>query len=133
MQLNNQVLATSEQFKALAQDHPKDTPVVMVNILKFKDKTAEGNESGQEAYMRYSKNMQPLLTKAGAKIIWSGQVNMTVIGDSEGQPDMVALVEYPSVQHFIAMATSPEYQEVKNDREIALTYGGLMASSTILK
>jgi uncharacterized protein (DUF1330 family) len=83
--------------------------------------------------MRYFQNMQPLLAKANAKIVWSGYVQNTVIGDSSNQPDMVAIVEYPSVQHFVAMATSPEYQAVKNDREIALTYGGLMAATTAMK
>lgn len=133
MQLTNQITATGDQIKALVQDYPKDTPVAMVNILKFKEKTDEGNESGKDAYMRYFQNMQPLLAKANAKIIWSGYVQNTVIGNSSSQPDMVAIVEYPSVQHFVAMATSPEYQTVKNDREIALTYGGLMAATTAMK
>lgn len=133
MQLTNEVTATSEQISALVKDYPKDTPVAMVNILKFKAKTDNGTESGQEAYMRYYQNVQPLLEKAGARIVWSGQVNQTVIGNADGQPDMVAIVEYPSVQNFVAMATSPEYQEIKEDREIALTYGGLMASSTATK
>lgn len=133
MLLNNQIVATGEQIKALAQDYPKNTPVVMVNLLRFKEKTEKGNESGQEAYMRYSQNVLPLLEKVGGKILWSGQVNMTVIGDAEGQPDMVIIVEYPSVQNFLAMATSPEYQEIKEDREIALEYGGLLASSTLMK
>ena len=133
MQLTNQITATSEQIGALIKDYPKDTPVAMVNILKFKAETGNGKESGQEAYMRYFQNVQPLLEKAGAKIVWSGQVNHTIIGDANGQPDMVAIVEYPSVQNFVAMATSPEYQEIKEDREIALTYGGLMASSTAMK
>lgn len=133
MLLNNQIVATGEQIKTLAQDYPKNTPVVMVNLLKFKEKTEKGNESGQAAYMRYSQNVLPLLEKVGGKILWSGQVNMTVIGDNDDQPDMVIIVEYPSVQNFLAMATSPEYQEIKEDREIALEYGGLLASSTLMK
>jgi len=133
MLLNNQIVATGEQIKKIAQDYPKNTPVVMVNILKFKAKTDKGDESGQAAYMRYSKNVAPLLEKAGGKVLWSGQVNMTIIGDTEDQPDMVLVVEYPSIQNFLAMVTSSEYQAVKEDREIALEYGGLLASSSLIK
>lgn len=132
MHLNNQVVATSEQIQALVKDYPKDSPIAMVNILKFKETADNGKESGQAAYQRYFQNMQPLLAKAGARILWSGQVNMTVIGDTKEQPDMVAIVEYPSVQNFIEMATSDDYQKVKGDREIALTYGGLLASSSLI-
>ncbi|WP_299459286.1 DUF1330 domain-containing protein [uncultured Microscilla sp.] len=133
MQLTNQITATADQIKALIKDYPKDTPVAMVNLLKFKEKTDQGNESGQDAFRRYFENMQPLLAKAEAKVIWSGYVQNTVIGGDDNQPDMVAVVEYPSVQHFVDLAMSPEYQTVKNDREIALTYGGLLASQTTVK
>ncbi|HAS39584.1 MAG TPA: DUF1330 domain-containing protein [Microscillaceae bacterium] len=133
MLLNNQIVATGEQIKKLAQDYPKNTPVVMVNILKFKTKTDKGDESGQAAYMRYSQNVAPLLAKAGGQVLWSGQVNTTIIGDTEDQPDMILVVEYPSIQNFLAMVTSPEYQAVKEDREIALEYGGLLASSSLIK
>lgn len=132
MHLKNQVVATSAQIQALIKDYPKDSPIAMVNILKFKETADNGKESGQAAYQRYFKNMQPLLTKANARILWSGQVNMTVIGDTKEQPDMVAIVEYPSVQNFIDMATSADYQKVKEDRKIALTYGGLLASSSLI-
>ncbi|MEM7371085.1 MAG: DUF1330 domain-containing protein [Bacteroidota bacterium] len=125
MHLFNQILATKEQFKALVHEYPKGQPVVMVNLLKFT------GEDGRKSYQTYSRNMAPLLEKAGAKVIWSGNVNLTVIGDSEDQPDMVILVEYPSTQHFIDMATSAEYKVVGQDREGALVYGGLLASTGI--
>lgn len=125
MHLSNQILATKEQIQALVHEYPKGQPVVMVNLLKFK------GEEGRKTYERYSKNMIPLLQKAQARVIYSGNVNLTVIGDSEDQPDMVILVEYPSTQHFIEMATSPEYKVIGQDREISLIYGGLLASSSI--
>ena len=125
MQLT-QIRPTPEQMAQL-MTYPKDTPVVMVNIVKFRSKTENTNETGAEAYARYIENVQPFVAQSGAKLIWKGTVSSTVIGDSENQPDIIMLVEYPSVDHFFKMATNPEYQKVAQDRTIALEYGGLIA------
>jgi len=126
----DQVTPAPEQIAALLA-YPKDQPVVMVNIVKFKASAEGGNESGAEAYARYGQNVQPLLKKAGGKILWQGAVASTVIGDSEGQPDLIFLVEYPSVSNFLEMTGSPEYQKIGRDRTIALEYGGLLACNTV--
>ena len=129
MQLT-QVSPTKEQITQL-MSYSQDMPVVMTNIIKFKSITNNGNETGQEAYMRYFKNVQPLVAKAEAKVIWKGTVAMTVIGDSNDTPHMIFLVEYPTVQHFLNMITNPEYQKMTVDRSMALEYGGLMACKTL--
>ena len=103
----------------------------MVNILKFKEKSGRGEETGKQAYLKYSKNMEPLMKAAEAKVVWMGNVTHTVIGDYETQPDMVLIVSYPSKEHFIAMTSSAEYEVVSKDRKVALEYGGLMASTDI--
>lgn len=126
--LLNQIHPTPEQLTQL-QTYPKNTPLVMVNILKFKTKTETG-ETGQEAYARYFKNASAFVTKAGAKLIWKGQVYTSVIGNLENQPHLIFLVEYPSVDHFLAMATNPDYQKIATDRSLALEYGGLIACQT---
>ncbi len=124
-----QVHPSQEQLAELMA-YPKNTPVVMVNILKFKARTGNGDETGQEAYARYFKNVQPFVAKANAKLIWKGGVATTVIGDSKNQPDILFLVEYPSVDHFLGMVTDAEYQKVARDRAVALEYGGLIACQT---
>jgi len=129
MQLT-QIAASKEQIAQLMA-YPKSTPIVMTNIIKFKDKTEDGNETGQEAYMRYYTNVQPFIAKAEAKVIWKGAVASTVIGDSQDQPHMIIIVEYATVDHFLQMATDPEYQKIAVDRTIALEYGGLIACKTI--
>ena len=131
MNLTNQVTPKREELFAFMNDYPADTPVAMINILKFKEKSGNGDETGQQAYLRYSQNMTPLLEKAQAKVLWAGKVNQTVIGAGNDQPHMVFIVEYPSKQAFIDMSTSEEYKVIGQDREIALEYGGLLASSTI--
>lgn len=127
----NQVSPSQEQLAELMA-YPKDKPLVMVNIIKFKTQTESGKETGQEAYARYYENAAPFVAQSGAKLIWKGKVASTVIGDSQNQPDLVFLVEYQSVNDFLAMISNPEYQKITNDRTIALEYGGLIACQTTL-
>lgn len=130
MNLTNQVTPTRDQFINFMKNYPADEPVVMVNLLKFKEKSGTGDESGAAAYARYGRNVAPLLQAVGGRVLWSGKVNMTVIGDAEDQPDMVLVVEYPSAAKFIEMSTSEAYRAIADDRELSLTYGGLLASAT---
>jgi len=123
--LSNQISPTDAQLAEL-QAYPQNTPLVMLNILKFKAQTIT-NETGQEVYARYLKNATPFVEKSGGKVIWKGQVHSTVIGNSNNQPHVVFLVEYPTVNHFFAMVSNPEYQKIAVDRTIALEYGGLIA------
>ncbi len=126
--LTNQISPTEPQFTQL-QSYPPNTPLVMLNILKFKEKTSS-NESGQEIYARYFKNAQPFVAKSGAKLLWKGNVHSVLVGDSSQEPHLVFLVEYPSVDHFFKMVMNPEYQKIASDRGLALEYGGLIACQT---
>ncbi len=126
--LTNQISPTPEQLAQL-QTYPKNTPVTMLNILKFKTKTETG-ETGQEAYARYFKNARPFVAKSGAKLIWKGHVHTSLIGNLNKQPHLAFLVEYPSVDHFFAMVSNPDYQKIATDRNLALEYGGLIACQT---
>lgn len=131
MKLTNQIEATREQFKAIVDTYPKGEPVVMVNLVKYKSKVEGSEESGLDSYMRYGQNVAPMVEKVGGKMLWMGQVNQTIIGDSEDQPHAVVIVEYPNIESFISMAASPEYKEIAGDRVQALEYGGLLATKTI--
>jgi len=127
--LTNQIHPTPEQLAQL-QTYPKNTPLVMVNILKFKNQTSSG-ESGAAVYARYLKNAQPFVEKSGAKLLWRGQVHTTLIGNENHQAQLIFLVEYPSVDHFFAMVSNPDYQKIATDRTLALEFGGLIACKTV--
>jgi uncharacterized protein (DUF1330 family) len=126
--LTNQIHPTKAQTEQL-KNYPKNTPIVMLNILKFKKHTTT-NETGHEVYSRYLKKAVPFVAKANAKLVWKGNVHTTLIGNSANQPQVVFLVEYPSVEHFFNMIANPEYQKILTDRSIALEYGGLIACET---
>ena len=107
----NQMGPTPEQMqKFLALP---DRPVVMVNLLKFKD------GPGAEEYGKYGEAMQDILANIGAEIIFSGQCQATLIGGAEW--DAVALVRYPNARALLEMAQSPVYQEAAINRA-----GGLL-------
>ena len=70
MQLTNQIHPTSEQLQTIIKNYPKDQPVVMINILRYKDKTGNGEETGETAYARYGQNVLPFMKKVGARLLW---------------------------------------------------------------
>jgi uncharacterized protein (DUF1330 family) len=97
---------------------PDEGPVVMVNLVRFRERSLDGNGSGWDAYLRYSKGDMPLLKKVGGTVIWSGHVEGEAYGDlGDGLWDWVVLVHYPSRAAFLAMTTSPEYAAINADRE----------------
>jgi len=130
MELTNQIHPTPAQIKTLINEYPKGQPIVMINILRYKGKTGNGEETGEAAYARYGLNVLPFMKKVGARLLWRGDVKHTVIGAADSQPHVVLLVEYPSVEKFIEMTSDPDYIKAAADRTLGLEYGGLMASTT---
>lgn len=88
---------------------PNDTPVVMVNLLKFKDPVA---------YQKYGVEVGKLLNNIGAEVIFSGACKMALIGGASW--DHVALVRYPNAQALMKMSQSPEYLAIHHYREEGL-------------
>ena len=60
---------------------PDNGPVVMVNLLRFKKESADGNGSGWDAYSRYSKAIQPLIKGVEGAILWAGDIEGAAYGD----------------------------------------------------
>jgi len=96
-----------EQFLALP-----DGPIVMVNLLKFKP------DGGAEEYGEYGQKVQPILESIGARLIFSGQAKVCMIG--AGDWDSVALVEYPDKMALIEMSRSEAYQAIHHHRAAGL-------------
>ena len=115
----SEISPTPERAKHLLK-LPKDKPVTMVNLLKFKD---------QAAYERYTQNVLPLLEKAGGKIVYAGEVAHYLVGDSSWE--RVVVVEYPSPRNFIRMTASEEYNAIHHDRELGLESTELIATHSM--
>jgi len=117
---------TKAQLSAL-KSYPKDKPVAMVNVIKYRDKTPDGTEEGRAAYKRYTTAAMPFMEAVGGKMIWRGKPAGVVIGNDDTKPDVLFIVEYPSIDAFFAMIKNPEYQKITYLREISLEIGDLIA------
>ncbi len=114
---------TREQIAALAA-RPADAPVVMVNLLKFKQ------PGGLERYLQYGQGVAPHLERVGGTVRYGGAAPTVVIGEGE-RPwwDAILIVEYPSPAAFIEMVTDADYLKVHEHRAAALERGDLIATS----
>jgi uncharacterized protein (DUF1330 family) len=122
---------TQEQIQALMSG-PADQPVVMVHLLTFKpsaDAPDEGS-SGEEAYRRYADKMRAFVESKGGRFIWIGRVDSQVIGTGGEGFHVIGLVEYPSRQAFLAIATDPHVQEIGIHRAAGLESQWLIATTT---
>jgi len=96
---------------------PDDVPVVMVNLMKYKPASDDGDGTGWDAYLRYSRQVHPLIKASGGAIVWSGEAAGASFGPAEyGDWDYVALVRYPSKAAFRTMIESPEYEAANHHR-----------------
>ena len=124
------IYPTAEQIQRVL-DGPADRPVVMVNLLRFKalaDAPDEGL-SGEAAYRRYAELMRPFVESKGGRFLWVGRVDSQVIGTGGEGFHMIGLVEYPSRQAFVAIATDPHVQEIGVHRSAGLESQWLIAAT----
>ena len=96
-------------------------PVVMVNMLRLKDRAA---------YQRYSELTMPLIKARGGTVLWAGNGEAVAFGDSSADSwDYVVLVRYPSRAAFLDMVRSAEYVSANVHREQAVAKHAIMACS----
>jgi uncharacterized protein (DUF1330 family) len=126
------VLPTEQQLADLSASSG-DGPVVMLNLLRFKEHADGIDEgiSGAEAYARYSAATEPFLRGVGGRLRVALQAQDTVIGPEGREWDLILLVEYPSRDKFMEMASNPEYLKVHAHREAALADSRLIACSDL--
>ncbi len=94
-----------------------DAPVVMLNLMRFRDRSLDGNGSGWDAYLRYSALAIKLIKACGGTITWTGTAEAVALGvPDDNRWDYVALVRYPSRRAFIDMMTSAEYARANVER-----------------
>lgn len=114
------------RIKKLMQTVAMDKPIVMLNMLKFREQAnyPEGSGhspcSGAEAYQRYSDNAIPTIKAAAGDVLWQGRAMGTVIAPEDEDWDQVLLVQWPSFQTFINVVLDPEYQKGTVHRTSAL-------------
>jgi uncharacterized protein (DUF1330 family) len=87
-------------------------PVVMVNLMRFRERSLDGDGSGWDAYLRYSALTVPMIKARGGTLLWTADAKAVALGRQDGhQWDYLALVYYPDVAAFTDMMTSEDYEQ----------------------
>lgn len=107
---------------------PAAGPVVMINLLRFRERTESG-EAGTEAYARYAQKAFPFVAAVGGKVVWQGEPTHLIVGTDEDRWDKILMVEYPSRAAFAQLVGDPEFQKIGKDRLDALEETVLIATT----
>jgi|TARA_B100001094_G_scaffold331343_1_gene399310 uncharacterized protein (DUF1330 family) len=124
MKVENAVTPNEEQLAGFLEGDT-ETPIKMVNLLKFKDKAEyedgrETNLSGKEAYKIYADEVLGHLERVGGKSVFFGEVQRLMLGEVEELWDWVAIAEYPSRKAMLEMIMNSEYQKSEEHRSAGL-------------
>ena len=117
----------------LLRESTDEGPVTMINLIKYRKQSLDGNGTGREAYARYTQPVQKLVEGRGGKVLWAGPVAEAALhegGDVDW--DWAILVYYPSRQAFIDMVESKEFLEANEHRRNGVEKHVIMASKTLL-
>ena len=124
MKVENKVIPSEEQMKGFVEGDI-DSPISMLNLLKFKDKAEyeDGRTTdltGREAYQIYALAGAKLVENTGGKVLFGAEVSRLMLGEVEELWDTVAIAQYPSRRKMLEMMMSPEYAEISVHRTAGL-------------
>ncbi|WP_407874398.1 DUF1330 domain-containing protein [Qipengyuania nanhaisediminis] len=113
---------------AAFKDLPRDRPIHMLNLLRFREKAEypQGQEnhgkgwSGQRAYEEYGRTSGPIFRRVGGAIVWRGTFETVVTGPDDMRWDDGFVAQYPHAGAFFEMIKDPEYQKAVVNRTAAL-------------
>ncbi len=113
---------SGEDFSAF-REIQDSRPLNMLNLVKvFPTVEYPDGEivSGIEAYKRYGRLSYPIFERLGCKIIWRGEMLLSLIGPSNEKWDFCFIAEYPNAEAFVSMVTNPDYREAVKHRQISV-------------
>ena len=68
-------------IKGLSELDPA-APVVMLNLMRFREHSLNGDGSGWDAYLRYSALTVPMIKARGGTLLWTGNAEAVALGGS---------------------------------------------------
>ena len=125
MQVENEVMPTSEERLTEMMAPGPEGPIYMVNLLKFKDKAEyeDGRETdltGREAYQLYGAAVSEIIKDYGGEVTFAADVTFLSLGQVEELWDEVAIAKYPKRGDLLEMSSSPEWQAAAVHRTAGL-------------
>lgn len=101
---------------ALFKSLPRDTPIRMLNLIKFREwaEYPAGHPNhgkrltGREAYAIYKAGIAPIIEASGGGMLWQGPLECTVTGPTD-EWDAAFVMGYPNSGAFMAMVKDVHY------------------------
>jgi len=124
---------THEQIEAFLAG-PMDTPVVMLNMLTFKERAdaTHSGQSGKAAVMQYSRAMKEFVESHSGTYVIAADIDSQMIGEGGEHFQFVAIMRYPSRQAYLELAGDPEIANtIGNHREAGLESQWLFAMTEV--
>lgn len=113
-----------------------ESPVVMLNLVKFREASLDGDGSGRDAYRRYGDAAITEVEGRGGKVIWAGRVEECALAEGleehETDWDHALLVYYPSRAAFVDMVTNPDYLAANEHRVKGVEKHMIVATKSLL-
>ena len=109
MKNKSYIEVNKEQLQALAR-LPEDQELVMLNLLRYKDRVEETGLTGEASYRQYMKAASPFFEKIDAEIVFFGSHKLMLIGPEDQELwDDVLLVKYKNAGEFFKMTQAKGY------------------------
>jgi uncharacterized protein (DUF1330 family) len=112
---------TGQGLKSFLEAAP-DEPVVMLNLLRFR-------EGGRERYEEYLSHFGGHAREVGGEVLYYGDGAAALVAEDGQAWDAVLLVSYPTRRAFSDMVRNPAYQEGTHLRDEALVEAVLQPTS----
>lgn len=111
-------MVIEDLHRAAVEGLAPDEPIIMLNLMKFRAESLDGEGSGWDAYVRYSRMTNKLIKERAGRIVWAGEVGGIPFGpEAHGDWDYTALVTYPNPAAFLDMMESDEYAAANVHRD----------------
>ncbi|HZX19230.1 MAG TPA: DUF1330 domain-containing protein [Pseudomonas sp.] len=123
------------QLAAFTADVADDTPLLMLNLLRFQPQASYASDSshapcsGREAYARYSQTALRKVRGVGGEVQVMAAAQAALIAPADERWDELLLVRYPSKAAFLSMLADPEYRAATEHRTAALADSRLIATT----
>jgi uncharacterized protein (DUF1330 family) len=117
------------QLPAILAAIPQDTPLTMLNLLRFRDTAQYDSDSqaddtspcsGRDAYARYAEVAMRKVIEVGGHPIYVGRVASQIIAPTDEIWHEIFLIRYPSLAAFTRMLAMPDYHAATRHRTAAL-------------
>ncbi len=97
-----------------------NTPLQMLNLLRFRKDLTKTGLTGIQQYDLYLKAALPFFKTSGAKVLFYGSAQMTLIGPPDQlEWDKVLIVEYATKAAFLEMITHKDYPAMLRKQALA--------------